>query len=283
MIDQTLPVSDGRTVGFSDYGGGRGTPVIWCHGGPGSRLEAAAAGAAAASLGLRIIGIDRPGYGLSSVRRGRTIADWTADGLAVADHLGLDRFFTVGMSTGGAYALSMAALAPERVKGVVAGCAMTDMRHQPARDSMAGPTTTSIWEAPSRDAALALAADAFGDDGSRMMGAVAALPAADMAFLTNPDYLAGAEASRAAMFANGVQGYVDDRLADGPGWVSFDVGKVGCPVIIVHGESDTIVPVLAARHTASLVPQAELRLFGPLGHFSVGEPAIAALVELASR
>ena len=70
---------------------------------------------------------------------------------------------------------------------------------------------------------------------------------------------------------------------DGVGWVSFDIARVKCPVIIVHGESDTIVPVIAARHTASLVPHGELRLFPPLGHFSVGEPVIAALAELARR
>ena len=130
---------------------------------------------------------------------------------------------------------------------------------------------------------MAIAADTFGKDGTKMMGGLEGLPEADMAFLTHPDYAAGAEASRAAMFANGVEAYVDDRLADGVGWVSFDVTKVKCPVIIVHGESDTIVPVVAAHHTASLIPQAELRLFQALGHFSVGEPAIAALVELAHR
>ncbi len=283
MIDQTLTLPDGRTIGFSDYGKVSGAPVIWCHGGPGSRLEAAAAGAAAQALGLRIISIDRPGYGLSSLNSGRSIADWVPDCLAVADALGLDQFITTGMSTGGAYALSVAALAPNRVKAVVTGCAMTDMRHPSARASMPGPTTHGIWDAPNREAALEIAADTFGEDGSKMMGGLEGLPAADLAFLTHPDYAAGAEASRAAMFANGVKAYVDDRLADGVGWISFDVSKVKCPVIIVHGESDTIVPVLAAHHTASLIPQAELRLFQPLGHFSVGEPAIAALVELARK
>ncbi len=283
MLDQTLMRPDGRSVGFSDYGRIGDAPVIWCHGGPGSRLEAAAAGAAAQVLGLRIISIDRPGYGLSSPNPGRSIADWTPDCLAVADALGLQNFMTAGMSTGGAYALSLAAIAPDRIKAVVTGCAMTDMRHPEARASMPGPTTHGIWDAPSREAAMTIAADTFGEDGSKMMGGLEGLPEADMAFLTHPDYARGAEASRAAMFANGVQAYTDDRLADGVGWVSFDIARVKCPVIIVHGESDTIVPVIAARHTASLVPHGELRLFPPLGHFSVGEPVIAALAELARR
>ena len=51
----------------------------------------------AASLGLRLVGIDRPGYGLSTLEPGRTIAEWAPIAIAVADHLGLDRFLTMGI------------------------------------------------------------------------------------------------------------------------------------------------------------------------------------------
>jgi pimeloyl-ACP methyl ester carboxylesterase len=102
--------------------------VLWCHGGPGSRLEPAYLRREASEAGLRIIGIDRPGYGLPAPQPGRTIADWVTEALAVAGHLGIGQFAAVGISTGGAYALALAALAPERVLGVVACCSMTDMR-----------------------------------------------------------------------------------------------------------------------------------------------------------
>lgn len=279
MIDQTLTLPDGRAIGFSDYGKAGDAPVIWCRGGPGSRLEAGAKGAAVQALGLRVISLDRPGYGLSSLNSGRSIADCVPDCLAVADALGPDAFMTADMPASGAYALSVAGLAPERVTAVVTGCAMTDMRHPTARASMPGPTTHGVWDAPSREAALVIAADTFGEHGTKMMAGLAGLPEADMAFLTHPDY-----AWRAgARLANDVQAYVDDRLADGVGWASFDVGKVKCPVIIVQGESDTVVPVAAAYNTASLIPHAELRLFAAPGHFSVGEPVVAALAELAQK
>ena len=48
---------------------------------------------------LRLVGIDRLGYGLSEPQPGRTIAGWVADALAVADFLDIDRFATVGEST----------------------------------------------------------------------------------------------------------------------------------------------------------------------------------------
>src|SRR5215831_2820481 len=119
----TLTVADGRTVGFVDYGPSNGAAVLWCHGGPGSRIEPAALAPVAASAGFRVIGIDRPGYGKSTPKPGRSIADWVPDGLAVADVLGIDAFIAVGCSTGGAYALALAARAPQRVRAVVACCA----------------------------------------------------------------------------------------------------------------------------------------------------------------
>ena len=50
------------------------------------------------------------------------------DGLAVLDAFGVERCIAVGVSTGGAYALALAAIAPARVSAVVACCALTDMR-----------------------------------------------------------------------------------------------------------------------------------------------------------
>ena len=87
--DQTMRLASGRTVGFADYGIPDVTAVLWCHGGPGSRLEPAYLRRAASQAGLRLIGIDRPGYGLSAPQPGRTIAGWVPEALAVADHLGI--------------------------------------------------------------------------------------------------------------------------------------------------------------------------------------------------
>src|SRR5262245_36047383 len=101
MTDGTLTLKDGRTVGFADFGPANLMPVVWCHGGPGSRLEPFVFAEEARRAGLRIIGIDRPGYGRSTVQPGRTIGGWAHDGLAVVDHLGIDRFLTTGLSTGG--------------------------------------------------------------------------------------------------------------------------------------------------------------------------------------
>jgi pimeloyl-ACP methyl ester carboxylesterase len=282
MGDHRIQVPGGRTVGFHDFGPADGAPALWCHGGPGSRIEPAAMAPAAAAAGLRIVGIDRPGYGLSIPRPARTIADWVPDGLAVADHLGIDRFVAIGVSTGGAYALALAALAPERVIGVVACCALSDMRWAEGKSLMGTGRTDELWAAPDRDTALAIATEVFGADGSQMTQLMgdAGLAPADMALLAQPEFITGWMSALPEMFAHGATGYTDDRRADGPGWESFDVSDVVCPVVIVHGGADTIVPVANAHHTAELLPGAELRIFPDHGHLSIMAEILPAALAL---
>jgi pimeloyl-ACP methyl ester carboxylesterase len=289
----TLTMPDGRTVGYEDLGAAGDHPIIWCHGGPGSRLEPTAASAGVAGMGIRIIGIDRPGYGLSDPLPGRSIGDWVDDGIAVADALDLDRFTVLGVSTGGAYALALAATHPHRVDGVIACCALTDMRWTEGRASMSGDMTVGIWDLEGdREAAIAIARANLGDDGSGLLSQAASggptdgtpgLAPSDLAVLADPAFLSGLVEGMAESMRQGVYGYVDDRIADGVGWGSFDVGAVEARTIVLHGGSDTIVPVVQARHTASIVDGAELRIHDDLGHFSImGELAGAFAAILGS-
>src|SRR6187399_1075410 len=104
-MDRVLRADDGRSLGIAEFGAVDGTAVLWCHGGPGSRREPAWLDAAAADAGLRLIGVDRPGYGLSTPAPGRTISSVVTDMLDVAAQLSIRDYATVGVSTGGAYAL----------------------------------------------------------------------------------------------------------------------------------------------------------------------------------
>jgi len=283
MVDDRITLHDGRDIGYVDFGSPGQTPVLWCHGGPGSRFEPQGMAKAAAAAGFRLIGIDRPGYGTSTLQPGRTLAGWVDDGLAVADHLALDAFATVGVSTGGAYALALAAKVPERVQGVVACCALSDMRWLEGKAMMAAAGARDLWRAPDREAAIRLAENVFGSDGSAMFSSGLSsdtLPPADLAFLGDPALVPGFLASFGAMFASGVQAYVDDRLADGAGWGDIELARIRCPVTVLHGELDTIVPVAHGHHTAAIVPGAKLRVMPALGHFAILREIVAALSEI---
>jgi pimeloyl-ACP methyl ester carboxylesterase len=280
VTDQRLILPDGRIVGFVDYGDESLLPVIQCHGSPGSRRQPHSQAEMARENGFRVIGVDRPGFGLSSPRPGRSIADCADDTVAVADHLGIKRFMIVGASTGGAYALAVAALVPDRVLGVLLCCAMTDMRWAQKHAPVAG--AEGVWNAPDRATAIANAIAHWGRDGSRA-NQLADLPPADIAFITNPTlarFLPDGEA-----FRQGVTGVVDDRVADSPtfGWSSFNLAAVKCPVTIIHGLLDSLIPVAHAGHISSALPTAEIRIFEQDGHLSINDRIIESLMDLRSR
>lgn len=117
--NQTLTLPDTRTLSYAEYGIPTGTPLLYLHGFPSSRLEASAFDPIARRRNLRIIAPDRPGYGLSTCHPGRQIPDYPADVLSLADHLNLPRFAVLGGSGGGPYALACAhSLPDERLSGV---------------------------------------------------------------------------------------------------------------------------------------------------------------------
>jgi pimeloyl-ACP methyl ester carboxylesterase len=72
----------------------------------------------ATARGLRLVSFDRPGYGHSDRLPGRSVAGVAADVAAIADHLGIDRFATWGISGGGPHALACGCLLPDRVTAV---------------------------------------------------------------------------------------------------------------------------------------------------------------------
>ena len=113
---QTLTLRDGRALGYAEYGDPGGIPGFYFHGHPGSRLEAQLADQAAVETGIRIIALDRPGYGRSDFQPGRRILDWPSDAAEVADQLGIGAVPVLGASGGGPYALACGYVLPERFR-----------------------------------------------------------------------------------------------------------------------------------------------------------------------
>ncbi len=97
MSDCTVMLSDGRKLGFAEYGQSDGEVVFVFHGTPGARFQIYATRlesiAKEGPVPLRIIVPERPGYGLSDAKEGRTLEDWCQDIEALADELGVERFF----------------------------------------------------------------------------------------------------------------------------------------------------------------------------------------------
>jgi pimeloyl-ACP methyl ester carboxylesterase len=83
--DRQVSAPDGRTLMVQEGGDPTGRPVLRHGGSPNSRLLYGPHVRHAAEHGIRLISYDRPGYGGSTPKPGRTIADCAADVIAIAE------------------------------------------------------------------------------------------------------------------------------------------------------------------------------------------------------
>ena len=105
--DQLHELSDGRLLSWCEYGTPDGTPVFYFHGIPGSRVDNRLITDAIAAEGLRLIAVDRPGFGRSSPVVGRrSYFGWADDVESLANLLDIGRFAALAYSAGGPYALA---------------------------------------------------------------------------------------------------------------------------------------------------------------------------------
>lgn len=119
---------DGRTSYYIDEGHPEGRAVVFI-GGQGTSLEAFQltefARTTREELGLRIISVERNGFGESKFEPQLGYADYNNEVLAVLDSLKIDKFVIMAISGGGAYAAQLAAAVPERVISLHAGAAVS--------------------------------------------------------------------------------------------------------------------------------------------------------------
>jgi pimeloyl-ACP methyl ester carboxylesterase len=277
VTESDLTLEDGSTLHVYDTGDDTGDrlAVFWHHGTPNIGAPPRPLFATAERLGVRWVAHDRPGYGGSTARPGRDIASAATDVARVADAVGIDRFAVMGHSGGATHALACGALLPDRVLGVV-GMATIAPYAADGLDWFAGM-------APSSEAALRSAAkgrdarEAFEaaeeDLGSPFTAEDNAMFSGEWGWLI--------DVVRPAV-ANGPAAQIDDDLAYVAPW-GCDPADVAAPVLLVHGDSDRVIPFghaeWLARHVADATPW---RRPGD-GHISVLSAAPGALAWLADR
>lgn len=238
----TITVSDGRRVRIHDAGSrGNASPlsVFWHHGTPGLGTPPRPLLALSDSLGLRLIGHDRPGYGESDRLPGRRIGHAATDVADIADALGISQYAVMGYSGGGPHALGCAATDPRVVACIVlSGLAPRDA---PGFDWYEGMIASGVHAltAAEKGESERRAAEEDGYDPEFNERDLAVLEGewswlGDVAGAFTPDDLDGA---------------IDDDLSYVRDW-EVDLGAVAAPTLLIHGEADGIVPIGHARWMA---------------------------------
>jgi pimeloyl-ACP methyl ester carboxylesterase len=221
-----------------------------------------------AAAGARVVSVDRPGYGGSSPSPHRSMADWPRDIAALADHLGIDRFAVIGLSSGGPYVAACAALLRDRVVAAASIAGLSDMGWRAAFDEFPDDDEKTIMQIGDEDAARTWCEERYGADGARFFDAPMDLSPPDTALFGDEAFMAGVMPTFAEAFRQGVAGYAQDLTVQGRPW-PFDVAGITCPFHVHHGAQDTLVPVAHAHHTAEIVAGSKLVILPDHGHISM--------------
>jgi pimeloyl-ACP methyl ester carboxylesterase len=282
--------SDGRVLAYAIWGDRDGFPVLSLHGTPGSRLERWPHEELYQQLGVCYVTHDRAGYGRSTRRPGRRVADEAGDVAALADELGFERFAVSGGSGGGPHALACAALLPDRV--VRAACIVGVAPFGPdglERDAwLAGMDAANVKEFEWTEAGEAVLTRELEAEYARMQERVADDPSrilegfdlseSDREELTRPERMQIIRETTAEHSVHGVGGWVDDDLAMLQPW-GFDPAQIAVPTLIHYGATDVLVPPAHGAWLAAQVPGCVVKVDDVAGHVGTDpEVEIAELV-----
>jgi pimeloyl-ACP methyl ester carboxylesterase len=264
---------DGRCLGYAEFGAARGLPVFYFHGFPGSRLEARLVEQEAVAYGIRLIAVDRPGYGLSDVKRHRTLLDWADDTIRLADFLGIKRFSAVGVSGGGPFAAACAFKIPRRLDMVAIVCGLGPVVHRCGTKSAAGLTLNALRLAGKfpllARMPFAAAALMYREHPAFMLALISRWFApCDRRALQIPQLHQLLCDSLREAFRRSLLGPVRDLVLYGRDW-GFALHDIRVPTRLWHGERDVVVPPAMAHMLADEIPTCDARFYPEDGHFSI--------------
>jgi pimeloyl-ACP methyl ester carboxylesterase len=265
-LDRTMRLRDGRQIGYAEWGDLTGRPVVLLHGDPGSRLFCPDEDATAAA-GVRLITIDRSGYGRSDPRTGPRVLDWVADFVELTGQLGLPACPVVGWSRGGAYALACAFGAPDRVPVIGLAASVAPLRFIPEVEApiSRGRIQQLVSDRPAAIHAIIEECHWYVDDPDAW--------SADMTDPTDPDArLISRPEIREPMnvwFREGARrgsaGMVGDQIADLDPW-GFSLGDIRQTVHVWWADADRLVTRRYTDYLATNIPHSVLTVYPGEGH-----------------
>lgn len=270
---RSLTLSDGRRMGYAEYGDPEGLPVLALHGTPGSRLTFTITDEAARARNLRIIAPDRPGYGLSDFKRFETVMDWVPDLRALADGLGLEGFGIMGVSGGGPYAVAAAAGMRRRTAFLALVSPVGPIFDLGERLRLT-PTHRRIFkDLPARpriSAAVFWSMRSVLRMAPRLAyrGLVSRAAPSDRPILTQPDIKASLLEGHREGLRRDVRGAVQDLRLFAASW-ELDFASVIAPAVMWQGLEDRNVPPTAAEYLADWLPNCRLDVMPRAGHYWV--------------
>ena len=268
---QLMKLSDGRRLAYRSYGPITGRPILYFHEGAGSSLLMPDNWTHCGTDNIRILAVERPGFGLSDPAPAYSFDGVARDMVEFLDTLTLDRVALVGIISGASFALATAARLGSRATRVVLCSGRPPVRPEAENEGTSflfrqfrGRMSSHPWLVDTFYTILrARLSHAVA---RRMIRNSATLSADDLAFIDRRpdvvDFVAAYVAESLAVSARGVA----DELRCFAREDGCNVSGLTCPVIAYHGDRDALVPLDDLRAFLTRLPNAEVRIQPGAGH-----------------
>lgn len=269
-----VSVAAGRRLALDDVGDPDGRPVLYLHGNPDSRLARHPDDGIAAGAGVRLLAVDRPGFGASDPDPTGGLTALGRDLGRVLDELGIATVALLGWSSGGLAALAAAAELGDRVDAVVTLASL------PPVEAYTDPVVVEAL-GPARRSFVELAAEVPPDElAAEVAPHLVPLGITDELALDHVregagpvgraemDAVPGAAEQLGRALVEAVrQGTVgvehDLRLQLTPG---LDLSRIAVPVRCLHGGRDDVAPPTVGAWLVARLPHGTLDVLDGAGH-----------------
>ena len=187
------------------------------------------------------------------VRPAYTLADMAADGMALLNHLGVQRAHIVGASMGGMISQHIAARYPDRVLSLTSIMSTTGNRRLPRANKEAMQVLANRPMSGDKENLIAYSVRA-----ARVIG--------------SPGYPATEERLQRRVRSDFERGWYPQGVARQMAAIVSDGDRramlkdIKAPTLVIHGEADPLVPIAGGRDTAENIAGARLLTIPGMGH-----------------
>lgn len=270
--EYTMTLPDGRVLSWYEYGDPKGRPLLTLDNLGGAVPDHTLFEDWYRQQGLRVILVIRPGYGLSTARRGMEFRDLGPDLRALCEHLNLCRPPMAAYCGGGPYALCAAALEPglfDRL-GLLATTVPIEHFELDKLDRIHAMFLRLFRKDPRLFVLVGrLALRGVQRAPEKYFGRLAqSLCPSDQQVLNDPDLLARLIHRMRQSHFQGARIIIDEYLRLQQSW-GVDLGRISVPVLMWHGEDDRVISLGGARALARDIPGAQFRALPGQGRFLI--------------
>lgn len=270
----TFMTSRKAKINYYIFGEEERTPIFFFHGFPGTGKQAQLLKRNSRFFSeFKVIAVDRPGYGFSDFYPQMNLKNFSEIIDELSNHLGIEKFISLGVSGGAPYAAAVSYYLPHKVAkgGSISGVAPVtreNLFHLSRKqiqiyllkkvlpDSILNFFISKLHESGIEQIDKILSSD------------LSAFPEKDKEVIRDPYIGPFLEETFKEAFKLGLHGLITDIDIISKPW-GFPLENIQVPYYVWHGEQDQIIPPQIPESMFKSLSQTQFIKFADEGHYSV--------------